>query len=71
MFSYDAEKNTASIAVNPLEFNINELVDTIRDALDSAIRQCCSEEDFITLDDYDYMDLCNLVFGKAEYYKGE
>lgn len=67
MFNYDAEKGIISITVDPLEFDIDDLVETIQMALDEALekRQDGCVDD---MDDADYRELCNLIFEKAKYY---
>lgn len=67
MFNYDAEKGIISITVDPLEFDIDDLVGTIQMALDDALekRQDGCVDD---MDDADYRELCNLIFEKAKYY---
>lgn len=67
MFNYDAEKRIVSITVDPLEFDINDLVGTIQMELDNALERCqdgCVDD----MDDDDYRELCNLIFEKAKYY---
>ena len=67
MFNYDAEKNIVSITVDPLEFDIDDLVGTVQMALDNALERYqdgCVDD----MDDADYRELCNLIFEKAKYY---
>ena len=68
MFSYDAEKNIASITVDPLEFDIDDLVGTVQIALDNALNRYYTEGDIEDMDDADYRELCNLIFERAKYY---
>lgn len=65
MFSYDAEKNIATITTTPLEFDILDLVVNVQMALDELLD---THQNYIeNMDESDYRKLCNLVFEKAKY----
>lgn len=66
MFNYDAKKGIVSITTDPLEFDIDDLVETVRMALGNELSRCYSERDIESMDYSDYNDLCNLVFEKAK-----
>ncbi len=67
MFNYDAEKGIVSITVDPLEFDIDDLVGTVQIALDNALERYYTEGSIEDMDDADYLKLCNLIFEKAKY----
>ena len=67
MFNYDTEKGIISITVDPLEFDVDDLVGTVQMALDEALERYqdgCVDD----MDDADYRELCNLIFERAKYY---